>query len=71
MDYLHLPGTARFRTRPDDQVVYLGTFVYHRDVYNGITGVEVLDERDATRQAFRENFGRAMRSRRASLEELQ
>lgn len=71
MDYLHLPGTVHFRTRQDDEIIYLGTLVYHRDVYNGITGVEIIDEFDASRQTFLRHFGRAMRTRRANLEELQ
>jgi hypothetical protein len=70
IDYLHLPDAVRFQTRPDDEVVYLGTLIYHRDDYNGIAQVELVDQHAASQQAFRQQFGKSLHSRRAGLEGL-
>lgn len=67
VDYLHLPGKASFRTLRDDKAIYLGTIVYHRDHFNGIESVEVVDEHHKAQRQFRETFGRNLRSRKAEL----
>ena len=41
-----LPGKLKFKLRDGDRAVYIGTMRYHRDVYNGITKVELINEYD-------------------------
>jgi len=70
-DYMRLPGKARFNVNTDDEAIYIGTIVFHRDHYNGITGIDVIDEHHIAQRTFRNTFGGTLRSRKASLENLQ
>lgn len=68
VDYLHLPGKVKFHTRPGDEAIYLGTIKYTRDDFNGISDVNVIDQHTQSQQAFKQAFGKSLRSRKAVLE---
>ncbi len=64
MDRIVLPGGLKYAIRASDKAVYIGTFRYHRDDYNAITKVDLVNEFDKAQEAFVERFGSKVKLRR-------
>lgn len=43
-DHFDLAGKVRFGSKQSDRAIYIGTIRYHRDEFNAITRIEVLDQ---------------------------
>jgi hypothetical protein len=61
---LILPGGLKYEVQPSDRAIYIGTLRYHRDDYNAITKVDLLDEFDKARKAFIAQHGTSVTLRR-------
>lgn len=48
-DHFDLAGKVKFGSRQSDRAIYIGTIRYHRDEFNAITRVEVLDQYNQAR----------------------
>lgn len=59
IEHLNLPGGAVYNLKPGDKAVYIGTLRYHRDVYNGITKIEYIDDYQRALTHFRKETGQA------------
>jgi hypothetical protein len=57
MERIILPGGLTYDIRGSDKAVYIGTIRYHRDDYNAITKIDVINEFKKANQAFIERFG--------------
>jgi hypothetical protein len=64
VERLILPGGLRYQVQPSDKAIYIGTLRYHRDDYNAITKVDLLDEFDKAKKAFIEQHGTSVKLRR-------
>ena len=67
---MNLPGGIKFTLKPDDRAVYVGTIRYHRDDYNAITRVELLDEFKRVNKEFTNKFGSGLKLRFAKPEKM-
>jgi hypothetical protein len=54
---MSLPGGLKYRIQPGSKYIYLGTIRYHRDVYNAITDVQLVDESKSANNDFRTKLG--------------
>lgn len=61
---LILPGGLKYEVQPSDRAIYIGTLRYHRDDYNAITKVDLLDEFDKAKKAFIAQHGTSVKLRR-------
>lgn len=64
VERLILPGGLKYQIQASDKAVYIGTFRYHRDDYNAITKVDLLNEFDKANKTFAERFGNGVKLRR-------
>ena len=64
VERLILPGGLKYQVQPSDKAIYIGTLRYHRDDYNAITKVDLLDEFDKAKKAFIEQHGTSVTLRR-------
>ena len=64
VDRLILPGGLKYEVQPSDRAIYIGTLRYHRDDYNAITKVDLLDEFDKAKKAFVKQHGATVKLRR-------
>ncbi len=64
VERLILPGGLEYAIQASDKAIYIGTFRYHRDDYNAITKVDLLNEFDKANKAFTERFGNKVKLRR-------
>lgn len=64
VERLILPGGLKYEVQPTDRAIYIGTLRYHRDDYNAITKVDLLDEFDKAKKAFIEQHGTTVKLRR-------
>ena len=55
---LVLPGSGKINLRPEDKAVYIGRLRYHRNEYNEITRLQVVDDFGKERKIFAKNFSR-------------
>ncbi len=63
MDRIILPGGLKYAIRASDKAVYIGTFRYHRDDYNAITKVDLLNDFEKANKAFIQRFGNGVKLR--------
>ena len=63
MDRIVLPGGLKYAIRASDKAVYIGTFRYHRDDYNAITKVDLLNDFERANKAFIKQFGNGVKLR--------
>jgi hypothetical protein len=63
VERLILPGGLKYEIQASDKAVYIGTFRYHRDDYNAITKVDLLNEFDKANKTFAERFGNGVKLR--------
>jgi len=63
MDRIVLPGGLKYAIRASDKAVYIGTFQYHRDDYNAITKVDLLNDFERANKAFIKQFGNGVKLR--------
>lgn len=63
---MYLPGGLELITKPSDKAIYIGTIRYYRDDYNEITKVSLIDDYKKTNKEFSEQFGDAVKLRKAS-----
>ena len=63
MDRIVLPGGLKYAIRASDKAVYIGTFRYHRDDYNAITKVDLLNDFERANRAFIKQFGNGVKLR--------
>lgn len=61
---LKLPGRLKYTLVAGDRAVYIGTLRYHRDDYNAITKVELLNDFDQASREFAQRFGQDLKLRR-------
>lgn len=54
---IKLPGGIKYTLNNNDRAVYVGTLRYHRDDYNTITKVEVVNDFKRANEHFRKQFG--------------
>jgi len=59
------PAGFRIDARPSDRAVYIGTIVYHRDEYFGITKVIIRDDFERANAEFRKRTGNTVTLRKA------
>lgn len=64
MERLILPGGLEYAIQASDKAVYIGTLRYHRDDYNAITKVDLVDEFDKANKAFIKEHGTSVKLRR-------
>jgi hypothetical protein len=64
MDRIVLPGGLKYAIRASAKAIYIGTFRYHRDDYNAITKVDLVNEFDKAQEAFVGRFGSKVKLRR-------
>lgn len=64
VERLILPGGLKYDVQASDKAVYIGTFRYHRDDYNAITKVDLLNEFDKANKTFAKRFGNGVKLRR-------
>ena len=69
-DSLVLPGGISFKVDKHDRALYFGTIRYHRDDYNAITNVKVIDKFSSTQKMFVKKFGDTLKLKRAKLEQI-
>ena len=67
---LNLPGGIKYTVKPDDRAVYVGTIRYHRDDYNAITKIEVIDDYQRVNKEFTDKFGTGLKLRHAKPEKM-
>ena len=67
---LNLPGGLKYTLMPDDRAVYVGTIRYHRDDYNAITKVELINDYKRANKEFAEKFGAGLKLRYAKPEKM-
>ncbi|OGI47340.1 MAG: hypothetical protein A2151_09330 [Candidatus Muproteobacteria bacterium RBG_16_65_34] len=65
---LKLPGGVKFNIGPKDKAVYIGTLRYHRDAYNAVTKVEIVDDYAGANQRFTKKFGSRVSLRPVALQ---
>src|SRR5512139_3723505 len=58
-----LPGGIRYTLNPNDRAVYVGTVRYHRDDYNTITKMEVVDDYARVNREFVAKYGTGLKLR--------
>ncbi len=63
MDRIVLPGGLKYAIRASDKAIYIGTFRYHRDDYNAITKVDLLNDFERANRAFIKQFGNGVKLR--------
>lgn len=63
MERLILPGGLKYAIGPADKAVYIGTLRYHRDDYNAITKVDLLNEFGKANKAFIDRYGNGLKLR--------
>lgn len=63
MERLILPGGLKYAIGASDKAVYIGTLRYHRDDYNAITKVDLLNEFEKANKAFIDRYGNAVKLR--------
>jgi hypothetical protein len=64
VERLILPGGLKYEVQPSDRAIYIGTLRYHRDDYDAITKVDLLDEFDKAKKAFIAQHGTSLKLRR-------
>lgn len=52
-----IPTPIEFDIKATDKAIYVGTWRYHRDEFNGVTKAEILDQYAAALAEFRKKFG--------------
>jgi hypothetical protein len=62
---IEIPGGLRYDIRPDDKAIYVGTLVLHRDEFNEVTRVVVVDEYAPAAAEFKKRFGPGTALRKA------
>ncbi len=63
VERLILPGGLKYAIGPADKAVYIGTLRYHRDDYNAITKIDLLNEFDKANKAFVDRYGKGVKLR--------
>lgn len=53
----HFPGGLKYSLNSADKAIYVGTIKYHRDEFNAITKVELLNEYRKASREFSKKFG--------------
>lgn len=67
---LNMPGGLKYTLKPDDRAVYVGTLRYHRDDYNAITKVEVINDYKRVNKEFTAKFGNGIKLRSVQPEKM-
>ena len=62
---IEIPGGLRYDIRADDKAIYVGTLRLHRDEFNEVTKMVVVDEYGAAAAEFKKRFGSGTELRRA------
>lgn len=57
MERIILPGGLQYDIQSSDKAVYIGTIRYHRDDYNAITKIDVINDFKEANKTFIERFG--------------
>ncbi|RPJ08378.1 MAG: hypothetical protein EHM28_04465 [Spirochaetaceae bacterium] len=65
--FLYLPGPFLIEPPSGCKVIYIGKIRYHRDIYNGITKIELIDEFDAAKQDAEKKYNTSIDMCRARL----
>lgn len=63
----YFPGGLKYLLQPGDKAVYIGTIEYHRDEFNGIDDVKLLNEYGEAKKQFSKKFGRKIPLRKAKV----
>lgn len=67
-DTMSLPGGLKYKIKPGSRYIYLGTLRYHRDVYNAITDVKLVDDLNGASRDFRNKLGGKTRLEKVAIE---
>ena len=62
---IEIPGGVRYDIRPGDKAIYVGTLLLHRDEFNEVTKVVVVDEYGPAAAEFKKRFGPGAELRKA------
>lgn len=63
MERIVLPGGLQYAIRESDRAIYIGTIRYHRDDYNAITKIDLLNDFEKANKAFIKQFGNGVKLR--------
>ena len=66
--YIALPGGLKYHIKSTDNAIYIGTTKYHRDDFNGIKKVELINEYKKTRIEFLKKFGQDVPLKKIKIE---
>ena len=55
------PGGLKYTLKPGVKAIYVGTIRYHRDEFNSITKVELVNEYNKASKSFLKKFGREVK----------
>lgn len=64
------PGGLKYEVPSGARAIYLGTIRYHRDDYDAITKVELIDDFTSTNREFQERFGTSIKLHRVTPQKL-
>lgn len=65
-----LPTWFKIDIRSGDSAVYIGKIKYHRDDFNSITSMKLVDDYAAANRAFKKRFGSKYKLRKALLSKI-
>ena len=57
-DFYYLPGGLKFKYNKKDKAIYVGTLVFHRNEFDEITKVKIIDEYKEANKLFKKNNGK-------------
>lgn len=67
---LRFPTPMEFEIRPTDTAVYIGTIRVHRDEFNSVTKMELIDQSGAAAAEFRSRYGSDAVFRKAPIKQV-
>lgn len=67
---LLLPGGLKYHVKASDKAIYIGTIKYHRDDFNEVIKVELLNEYKQAKRAFQKKFGKSVQLKRVKIETI-
>lgn len=62
---LMLPAPIELDIRSSDQAIYLGTWRFHRDEFNGLNKAQMIDEYKSAKRELQKKFGKSIKLRKA------
>ena len=70
MKEIRLPSMFKLDIRPEDKAIYVGTIRLHRDEFNSVTKIDIVDDYEATNKRFQVKFGQNAQLRKAIVKSI-